>query len=53
MLRPDAERALEALVHEALGYPDAGGGAVEAAMHEESWFADAESRLLDDNRRWP
>ena len=49
MLRPDAERALEALVHEALGYPDAGGGVVEAAMHEESWFADAESRLLDGN----
>lgn len=49
MLRPDAERALETLVHEALGYPDAGGGAVEAAMHEEPWFTDAESRLLDDN----
>ncbi len=49
MLRPDAERALEALVHEALGYPEAGGGPVEAALHEEDWFVDAESRLLDDN----
>ena len=49
MLRPDAERALETLVHEALGYPDAGSGSIEATLHEEPWFTDAESRLLDDN----
>jgi hypothetical protein len=47
MLRPDAERALEALVHEALGYPDADD--LDAGLHDEPWFTDAESRLLDEN----
>jgi len=48
MLRPDAERALEALVHEALGFADASDENV-ADLHEDPWITDAEARLLDDN----